>query len=292
MVDRFPKGLRRVVEDYGKQIEIAIDREVRWDSPLGCGSFGCVFPLVADPRRVLKLSTDPTEGPVVKAIMETGLDKKMHGLARWDAIWKVPFEIQEGPRSTCWVILREDVMPYRSEAFMEIFRSQDTFWANARSTLRWQTPLSDYNRQAHLAIHYKKKERKELYRNFAEEHLGEMYNNEETYYLAEAIEALGRNDIFIADVHLGNVGGRIHSWEYDTPSGQGVNHIHWSFYESGKDAQGRHIYIPHHIKAPALLMFDPGHSSAPKGDVDPLWQEPGAVLGECWDDVGARVNEV
>jgi len=293
MADRFPKGIRRVVEEYGHRIQIAIDREVRWDSPLGCGSFGCVFPLVADPRRVLKLSTDATEGPVVKAIMETGLDKRLHGLARWDAIWRVPVEIQEGPRGTCWVILREDILPYTSDAFVDTYHVERhrSPWLRRRE---WLDSLYDYNTHARDAIRYKTDWKKSQARELAETSLGELYESQESYYLAEAIEELARHDIFIADVHHGNVGGRIHSWEYDIPPGQPVHLVDWTFYRKKEGTQGiyRCSWTPYFIKAPSLLMFDPGHSSAPKGEVEELWKEPGAVLGDAWTGIGNAVNEV
>lgn len=87
---RFPKGVRMVVEEYTDRIERKTGVQVKWDEPYGCGSFGCVFPLAdINERRVLKISTDPTEGPVVAAIMKTGLDKRLDGLARWFGVWRI-----------------------------------------------------------------------------------------------------------------------------------------------------------------------------------------------------------
>jgi len=291
MADRFPKGIRRVVEEYGHRIQIAIDREVRWDSPLGCGSFGCVFPLVADPRRVLKLSTDATEGPVVKAIMETGLDKRLHGLARWDAIWRVPVEIQSGPRGTCWVILREDVLPYLADKFNITYHLEQSVFSRRET---WAVDLRQYNLNARDAIRYKTAHKKQHSKEIAEEHLGQLFERQETYYLAEAIDELARHDIYIADVHQGNIGGRIHSWEYDIPSGQPVHLVDWTLYSQGKNPEGKSVWIPRYVKAPSLLMFDPGHSSAPKGEIPRLWEpdQPSVALGEVWTGIGNAVNEV
>jgi hypothetical protein len=268
---RFPKGVRKVVEEYADRIERKTGVQVLWDKPYGCGSFGCVFPLDdINDRRVLKISADPTEGPVVAAIMKTGLDKRLAGLARWFGVWRIPTPIQEGPRGTGWVILRENVYPFDREG-IEFERIPP-----------WLKDLGGYNLNRHKAIRLglydpeigpqlnaRTKNRAEQYDEEAQGHLGQLYNYEETYYVAEAIEELARNDIVLADVHHGNLGFRKYDW--DDEESQGTGTVFW--YDK-KDRQ-------------SLLIFDPGHSSAPKGiPIEELWEE--AVRTNPWIEDGAE----
>ena len=69
----------------------------------------------------------------------------------------------------------------------------------------------------------------------ADDALSILRGNAEGWSLAEAIEELAERSIVLADVHMGNVGFRVHDWSEE--GGQ----------ESGSDS---------------LLIFDPGHSSA------------------------------
>ena len=72
-------------------------------------------------------------------------------------------------------------------------------------------------------------------KELADDALSILRGNAEGWSLAEAIEELAERSIVLADVHMGNVGFRVHDWSEE--GGQ----------ESGSDS---------------LLIFDPGHSSA------------------------------
>lgn len=245
-MNRFPKGIRGIVDQYAGRIEQAVQKEVLWDSPLGCGSFGCVFPVETE-GQVLKISTDPTEGPVVKALMDTGLDKRLNGLARWYGIWRIPGAIQEGPRSTGWVILREEVSPFDPRKISE------NWWSLFQ---RWFEDLRHYNEHARKSIDIKSKTRSDREWQEARASIGELYGYEETYFIAEAIEELTFNGIRLADIHDANLGFRIYPTEE-----QPIQEAYWA------DKQNR----------PPLLIFDLGHSSAPSEmTVEDLWETPAA----------------
>lgn len=235
---RFPKGISAAVKKYASRIQDAVGIKVHWDKVLGCGSFGCVFP-TENPGQVLKISSDPTEGPVVRAVMDTKLDKQLDGLGRWYGVWKIPEPINaSGPRSTGWVILREDIKPFAREGWT---------WPV------WGNYLVEYNRHSRKSIDLKTKWKAERQWEDAQEFIGKMYNFEETYFIAEALEALNRVDIRLADIHAGNLGFRIHPTE-DQPT----HEVYWY------DKKDR----------PPLLIFDLGHSSAPKttAAVQDLWK--------------------
>jgi len=257
---RFPKGVKKTIDLYKGKIAAVAGGWVDWMNPIGCGSFGCVFniwtkdlgydqpgsqALITD--RVLKISTDPTEGPVVSAIMKTGLDKRLTGLARWYGVWRIPEPIQTGPRGTGWVILREEVRPFNHIEDMPI----NVF--GGRSS--WVTALRDYNITARRSIELKRPWMKRMAEEQASEAVMRLYNEPGTYYVAEAIDALGREGIVLADIHHGNLGFRIHPTDE-----QPLETAWWG------DQKER----------PPLLIFDPGHSSAPEETkVEALWQLAG-----------------
>jgi hypothetical protein len=249
---KLAQGLRKIVDQYGDRILAATGGWVEWDSPLGCGHFGCVWALAnMDPGynsaetpfkytgRVLKISVDPTEGPVVAAIMKTGLDKQLDGLARWEGVWRIPAEIgTRAGRNTGWVIIREEIRPFPMSLFF------------SAAGHRWNKHLHKYNEKIRKAIDLKTERNREAARDEAMQEVGYLGNYEETYYVAEAIEALARKGIILADIHTGNLGSRVNPTE-DQP----LVNAYWS------DKTER----------PALLIFDPGHSQAPPTEVPDLW---------------------
>jgi len=234
---RYPKGIRNAVDKYADRIEKAVRLSVQWDKPLGAGSFGVVFP-TSDPEKVLKISSDPTEGPVVKAVMDTKLDRRLDGLGRWYGVWRLPEPINEGNRATGWVILREDVKPF------DMMSVGFPVWFNY---------LQNYNKHARKSIDLKTAWKKEREWEEAQVEIGHLYNFEETYYVAEAIEQLNRDGIRLADVHAGNLGHRLHATE---------------------EQPGQTAYWYDKKERSSLLIFDLGHSSAPAGvTVESLWEE-------------------
>lgn len=252
---RLTRGLRKIVDMYGDRILAATGGWVDWDQPLGCGHFGCAWALAnedpqynspADPfqytGRVLKISVDPTEGPVVAAIMKTGLDKKLDGLARWEGVWRIPSYIGSAAgRDTAWVIIREEIRPFHPFADLSL---------RSGGFAPWIDTLRNYNAKIRKAIDLKTPWKKEAARDDANMELGRLYRYEETYYVAEAIEALAREGITLADIHHGNLGFRVNPTE-DQP----LNEVYWN----------------DKVERPALLIFDPGHSEAPPTEVPTLW---------------------
>lgn len=254
---RRPKGIKLVLERHADRIYAAVDEAgfgfVDFDNLLGCGSFGCVYPIRSgtgfDDKLVCKISVDETEGPVVRAIMATGLDKRLAGLCRWEAIWKVPIPIYEsGPRRTAWIIVREAVTPYWDSDFFRV-------------GARWAAALRSYNDAARIVV--KSKRPQQRARENADIALGQLSISEETYFVAEAIEELQRRDIMLADVHMGNLGVRTNETER-------LQIVRW---EDG-------------IDRPPLLIFDPGHSSYPEGVVVPeLWKTANPWMPDAEDDI-------
>jgi hypothetical protein len=251
---RLATGLRKIVDMYGDRILAATGGWVDWEEPLGCGHYGCVWELanmdpgLNDPaageafeftRRVLKISVDPTEGPVVAAIMKTGLDKKLDGLVRWEGVWRIPSWIgTRAGRDTAWVIIREEVRPFNTTGYL-------------LGNHPWNLYLEKYNAAIRKAIDLKTPALKNEAKAKANEALKALFKFEETYYLAQAIDALGLEGITLADIHQGNLGFRINPTE-EQPVMEAVR---WHDYSN----------------KPPLLIFDPGHSKAPPTEVPDLW---------------------
>lgn len=255
---RLATGLRKIVDMYGDRILAATGGWVDWDSPLGCGHFGCAWALGnMDPGwnsqasgrgfmytgRVLKISVDPTEGPVIAAIMKTGLDKKLDGLARWEGVWRIPSYIgTRAGRDIGWVIIREEVRPFRALGDIPVFGQS--------GPMPWNERLRDYNFNIRRAIDLKSSATKSLAKDKADAALWSLFKYEETYYVAQAIDQLAREGITLADIHNGNLGFRINPTEE-----QPTTEVYW--YDR--------------VYRPPLLIFDPGHSEAPPVEVPPLW---------------------
>lgn len=250
------RGLRKIVEMYGDRILAATGGWVEWDTPLGCGHYGCVWALAnIDPQdnsvensfrytgRVLKISVDPTEGPVVAAIMKTGQDKRLGGLVRWEGVWRIPAYIGSAAgRNTGWVVIREEVQPFNS------FRSGH--FSSSGDIYPWLRYLDKYNASIRRAIDLKTTALKNQEFAAAEQALKALNQFEETYYVSQAIYALMLQAITLADIHEANLGWRVNPTEE-----QPVLEANWA------DKTVR----------PPLLIFDPGHSQAFPVEVPDLW---------------------
>lgn len=80
---------------------------------LGCGMWGCVYPVTIQ-RWVVKVTADPFEGRIVRAILEVP-DLYLHpGIAAILGIWRLPERSEEG--LDLFVIIREDITPINPKA--------------------------------------------------------------------------------------------------------------------------------------------------------------------------------
>jgi hypothetical protein len=223
-----PPGVRRVIKGYADRIQAQIDGRILWDKILGCGHYGCVVPIEGTDR-VLKVTTDKTEGPVVQAILNTGLDKSLQGLVSWHEVWQIPGYEGRGARSAAYAIVRDAIEPL-DEAIVHFGGG-------------WMNELHAYNESARRMLTVKRPHLVDIASDIARESVQKLFHWEETYFVAEAIEALRADGILLADVHYRNLG-----------FGNKSEMVTW--------ADGK--------RRPSLLIFDPGHSQAPPIEVKPL----------------------
>ncbi len=223
-----PPGVRRVIKEHSERIQEAVDGKILWSTILGCGHYGCVMPIEGKDR-VLKITSDATEGPVVQAIMNTGLDKSLAGLIAWRQVWQIPDYVGRGARKSAYAIVRDEVKPLGEEDINIAFQG-----------FSWMEALHEYNVAAQRELELKREHMIRMAREQAEAALQKLYNWNETEFVAEAIEILRGDGIVLSDVHWKNLG-----------FGRKSNEVLW--------ADGK--------RRPALLIFDPGHSQAPPTEV-------------------------
>lgn len=285
---------------------------------LGCGSYGCVWQIVKrhgrsggawghgtiEPSRfVLKISVDATEGPVVQALMNTGLDQELAGLARWEAVRKVQGGIRSGSGWVhyVYVMVREAVDIVESPVWLSredrdrlSASDPDAFamWSKWHSA--WQT--SEYEWEgyngatsrlmdfaAEVAYDWSHPEVKQLLEE-RRTWMDNMRLNPMLDFVAEAIDRLStEGGILVRDIHEHNVGRRIYDWpesgeqiEFEPLPGSPTD----SLYPKG---WGMPLVQPQY----PLLIFDLGHSGVEETDVPALERQvrenPG--MGTLYDSI-------
>jgi hypothetical protein len=118
-------GILRYLRENRERIEGNIGLRITQpiDAPYGCGSYGCVWAL-SDPKWVLKISDDPSEGPLVKMIVDIraqegggdgfGPSKVLPGI-----VWFRSLYADDAPPDNenpiVWVIVRENLQPFEGK---------------------------------------------------------------------------------------------------------------------------------------------------------------------------------
>lgn len=215
-----PPGVRKVLKGYADRIQAVVEGRILWDQILGCGHYGCVFPIEGSDK-VLKITTDATEGPVVQAIINTGLDKELDGLVKYYDVQQIPGYEGRGARSSAYAILRQGIVPLDLPG-----------WENPR----WMDALQAYNVAARRELELKREHMVRMAREQAEQAITLLYRWNETYFVAEAIERLRGEGIILADVHFRNLG-----------VGPSSPVVRW---QDGKQKPALLIFDPGHSQAP------------------------------------------
>jgi hypothetical protein len=207
----------------GKQALGEAITTIDWAHPLGCGSYGCAFSCNI-PEVVIKISEDPVEAPICNAIIATGLDKELDGLARVYGAWKIRIGMDE-----TFVIIRENIQPVASDRHLLKVVDKAPWMDEFEDLKRLGDDLFvqavDYVRERELEAFY--------------DDMAEAGSADETHGIVDALQALQNEGIYLWDLHAGNLATRIYSEDQ-----QGKTEVEW--YDG-------------HIR-PMLLMYDYGHS--------------------------------
>jgi hypothetical protein len=165
---------------------------------LGCGGYGCVFPLNTE-RFVLKVTTDPQEGPITAFIIENN-DLRFHpGVAFFLAIWELYEKTYKD--NSIYIILRETVKPYQGQNK----KITDIINLSYKKSIRLAEAKKEFNKTEDWSSFKKYR----LLKKEWELSLKKMYNILPTKYIAEFIKLCSKKELFLEDVYDENIGKRI-----------------------------------------------------------------------------------
>jgi hypothetical protein len=212
---------------------------------LGCGHWGCVFE--SEDPWVVKLSVDPTEGPIWEKITQL-VDEEQYGgdgFTRVRSIFRILPDLvtPAGRKKKVWAIVREGVEPVQAGgrfsphtlATLGVpLTTEDKYWPALNSLLAFETDsvavsdrikmftdamtgLSKY-RTAATAWHAFGKRGEWLLAGMrTREQAEDKIQNILSHYfsgpiagpLGESLLMLASNGVYLRDVHWGNVGWRV-----------------------------------------------------------------------------------
>lgn len=277
---RFPHGLKPIVKKYEQKIaklarEVVRDvtapgpdgpvDEPQWSfdvEPLGAGSWGVVWPL-ADERFILKVTADPTEGPVVATIMAEPYLHDHMAILHYFALREIPeFAVFRGKPFKVYVIVAERLV-HSSQASKLLDADDDEQYDNLH---RFTLALQKLQLAARALVHEREKKRPsawevdKLYGEWLDalNRLGDgpLEDFIIQFYDHTRSESEGADDApsggVLADLHFNNIGKRVVDW---TDLGIELRPSHDNAY---------------------WVINDPGHSSlAEKPEVRVLENPPG-----------------
>lgn len=205
-----PQSILKKVKPFLGQVEGVYG--ITLGDVLGHGHWGVVF-ATSDPTRVVKVSVDPTEGPMWKMLMDKKLSDELDGLATCYAVHKLPVDYKwRSKQLDMWVILRENIAP-RTSMKIELDEHE------RREERIGEKLLIDFIDISRKFAKMKSQWKKQLYFDQAWELCTKMYSIQPTYYIAETIEQVYHSaKTLLADVHLGNIGYRIFESDWKSPS--------------------------------------------------------------------------
>lgn len=211
---------------------IGMDPEL---DPLGCGHYGCVFATM-DPRWVIKITRDPTEGPIAAKVTElrNKREAQLQGIVLFKEIYKADETVEwRGKTWPVYVTVRESVKPYNlnDAAGMRRYKKKnrgfDPGWDPRAYEFISRTAL-DYMKEAALKWHEANDTIREAERTGArvnyrtQEKLDHAHNDyadwaskvgDDFPYVGETVFELLDEGIVLRDVHWANLGYT--TWEGD-----------------------------------------------------------------------------
>lgn len=265
-IPRMPPGLTTVVQRYWDKIDATITRElvqlgetpetsalagVDWRlNRLGTGKWGVVYP-TACPRWVVKVTLDPTEGPIIQAIMNDPVLRTHPGICYYAGLWKLPETIRrheghELKNYTPFVVLREDINPkavLEGEVPSHQVGLQTLLDGDDDEGIEGLRDIAD---RLNVARIDQDKERSVEAAHEMADYLLELGEYEETEELSDFMQAFyQRLGGALADVHSANIGARQHNLQgLNLPKMVQQTHvpaISWVLLDPGRsDVQGVH----------------------------------------------------
>lgn len=166
------------------------------DAILGMGAWGWAYKLPTTPPVVLKVTEDPSEGPITARVMSDRVLHDMEGVVNFQGLWQLPEPAARSAR-TIYVLLREYL---EEEAFLDD-EDEELLWA-AREAAGAYNAQSGWHEAA--LIRAADKSRQQMM-----EYLLELQRNPDAEALIEfMLEFYRRTGAALADIHPGNIGTR------------------------------------------------------------------------------------
>lgn len=212
-----PSWVTKFVRENADALKAKADMQVKAPA-LGCGHFGCVFP-TNDPAWVVKITRDPTEGPMVQRIM--ALKKEgaygMDGIVNFKTIFRGKDVLWRGKMQPVFVIVREAITPVKNWFIKNsrgpsIPREGGFIPATYESALK---NIPDYVLQRSLDALAKAKDAAGEFHDLKTQHRKDTAKQkfidavsdvgDAFPYVGEAMISLLDQDILLRDVHANNI---------------------------------------------------------------------------------------
>ena len=218
-------------------------------SAYGSGVWGYVFP-TGNPRWVLKVTADPTEGPITAAVMEHDNLRYDAGVCYFAAIWRLGVPVGVEGEYEAYIILREDMTPVlqKDKDWVTFSTQVDRLNAIQKSTGAYNEQMNAVEdagsasaMDKHIAALEKLAPR--LDREYTQA-LHTKYLRAVVEFQIEFFETFGRP---LADIHFGNIGWRVHNLDnlgVDLGITEGVNSGIMGAYDLGNSEIESEAQIP------------------------------------------------
>jgi hypothetical protein len=213
---------------------------------LGCGHWGCVYPLAVTDRWVLKVTTDPAEASIISVTRNRPELHTHPGIVRYEGLWALPETAvldgwTENVERAIYVVLREEATPLMTPGELDEFELDSILLAlDSAVQASKRVGLAEMRLSLASSAHSPNtlelmKFRNQVIADWAEE-IGVLEKFRPTHNVGSFMRAFFvATGSVLADVHGGNVGFR----NYDL-----------------RDLFGRRTPQP----TDSLVILDPGHS--------------------------------
>lgn len=234
--DTPPGWLKQFVKTHAKVLARKTGAK---DNVLGCGHYGCVLES-EDPRWVVKITRDPTEGPMVQRIMALraaaggtgrGPSSRYDGIVFYRDIYQADKTSFRGKTWPVYVIVREAVRPFTAGMLQRAWRPSSQYGAvpgfpNLPGYIVWRSldGLSDAKNAAGDYFRWKNRYRRNVALDTYTSALGDV--SDAFPEMADTLYTLLDKDIVLRDVHAYNLGFSVIDWKDDDIRQPGVVVIH------------------------------------------------------------------
>lgn len=233
-LDKIDAAIRKALSNTGAS--------VRWGDSLGCGHFGCVFPITNGRPWILKITRDPTEGPMQTFVAQQQAEGEYgyEGFAYVKAVFRLSDDIDWRKKKwPVYAILREEITPVssvmpsyfdKSEKVLEKMSPRPPSVASIRRAF---SRLTDYQLASRAWYEAKRQSTKDRYETTMTEALHTI--DDAFPYVGQIMAILQANGMPLQDVHAGNIGIRKHGGLTDIDPESGIGEV---------------------------VIFDPGHTQS------------------------------